>query len=125
MRKVCATLLLATLLALFNPSLPAQETRSAKSNIYNDGWIDLNKNGRMDIYENPKSEIGQRVEELLNQMTLEEKIDLLGGVDGFFIRGVPRLNLPQLKMADGPIGVRNYGPATAVAAGISLAPTWN
>jgi beta-glucosidase len=58
-------------------------------------------------------------------MTLEEKIDMLGGVDGFFIRGIPRLGLPPLKMADGPLGVRNYGPATAMAAGIALAATWN
>jgi len=58
-------------------------------------------------------------------MTLEEKIDMLGGVDGFFIRGIPRLGLPPLKMADGPIGVRNFGPATAMAGGIALAATWN
>src|SRR5437870_4087053 len=66
-----------------------------------------------------------KVETILKQMTLEEKIDLLGGIDGFFIRGVPRLGVPRLKMADGPIGVRNYGPATAMAGGIALAATWN
>src|SRR5437588_6114516 len=66
-----------------------------------------------------------RVESILKQMTLEEKIDLLGGIDGFFIRGVPRLGVPRLKMADGPIGVRNFGPATAMAGGIALAATWN
>src|SRR5437588_909238 len=64
-------------------------------------------------------------ESILMQMTLEEKIDLLGGVDGFFIRGVPRIKFPRLKMADGPIGVRNFGPATAMAGGIALAATWN
>jgi beta-glucosidase len=69
--------------------------------------------------------VERRVESLLGQMTLEEKIDMLGGVDGFYIRGIPRLSLPRLKMADGPIGVRNYGPATAMAAGIGLAATWN
>jgi beta-glucosidase len=58
-------------------------------------------------------------------MTLEEKVDMLGGVDGFFIRGIPRLGLPPLKMADGPVGVRNFGPATAMAGGIGLAATWN
>jgi beta-glucosidase len=58
-------------------------------------------------------------------MTLEEKLDLLGGVDGFFIRDVPRLNLPRLKMADGPVGVRNFGPATAFAGGVTLTATWN
>ncbi len=66
-----------------------------------------------------------RVNSLLGQMTLEEKIDLLGGVDGFFIRAVPRVGLPRLKMADGPIGVRNFGPATAMAGGIGLAATWD
>ncbi|MEK6282392.1 MAG: glycoside hydrolase family 3 C-terminal domain-containing protein [Acidobacteriota bacterium] len=71
------------------------------------------------------SAVEARVESLLSQMTLEEKIDLLGGVDGFFIRGIPRLGLPKLKMADGPLGVRNFGPATAMAAGIALAATWN
>lgn len=50
---------------------------------------------------------------------------MLGGVDGFFIRGIPRLGLPPLKMADGPLGVRNFGPATAMAGGIALAATWN
>jgi beta-glucosidase len=67
----------------------------------------------------------QRVQSILSQMTLEEKIDLLGGVDGFFIRDVSRLKLPRFRMADGPIGVRNFGPATAMAGGIGLAATWN
>jgi beta-glucosidase len=72
-----------------------------------------------------RSDIERRVDSILRQMTLEEKIDLLGGVDDFFIRALPRLGLPRLKMADGPSGVRNYGPATAMAAGIGLAATWN
>src|SRR5258706_10437813 len=69
--------------------------------------------------------IERRVESILSKMTIEEKIDLIGGTDGFFIRGIPRLKLPRLKMADGPMGVRNFGPATAMAAGIGLAATWN
>src|SRR5436853_1281916 len=69
--------------------------------------------------------IEDRVEAILSQMTLEEKIDMLGGVDNFYIRAMPRLGVPRLKMADGPIGVRNYGPATAMAGGIALAATWN
>jgi beta-glucosidase len=71
------------------------------------------------------AEQAQRVEAILGQMTLEEKVDLIGGVDFFFVRGVERLGVPRLKMADGPIGVRNWGPATAMAAGVGLAATWN
>ena len=66
-----------------------------------------------------------RVYFLLSQMTKEEKIDLLGGIDGFYTRGVLRLGVPRFKMADGPLGVRNYGPATTMAAGVALAATWN
>jgi beta-glucosidase len=71
------------------------------------------------------SSIESRVDGLLRQMTLEEKIDLLGGVDSFYLRGVPRLGVPRMKMADGPIGVRGDLPATTMAAGISLAATWD
>jgi beta-glucosidase len=71
------------------------------------------------------TEIERRVESLLKQMTLEEKINMLGGVDDFFIRGIPRLGIPRMRMADGPLGVRNFGPATAFAGGIALASTWN
>jgi beta-glucosidase len=65
-----------------------------------------------------------RVDSMLKQLSLEEKIDLLGGVDNFYIRALPRIGLPRLKMADGPLGVRNYGPSTAFG-GIGLAATWD
>jgi beta-glucosidase len=65
-----------------------------------------------------------RVDSMLKQLNLEEKIDLLGGVDSFYIRAIPRIGLPRLKMADGPLGVRNYGPSTAFG-GIGLAATWD
>jgi len=65
-----------------------------------------------------------RVDSMLKQLTLEEKVDLIGGVDDFYIRANPKIGLPRLKMADGPIGVRNYGPST-VFGGIGLAATWD
>src|SRR5256884_4417836 len=71
------------------------------------------------------TQIEQRVDSILSRMTLQQKIAMLGGVDDFYIRDFPDLNLPRLKMADGPLGVRNYGPATTVAGGISLAATWD
>jgi len=41
--------------------------------IYNDGWIDFNKNGRKDLYEDPSAALEKRVADLLSQMTMEEK----------------------------------------------------
>jgi beta-glucosidase len=70
--------------------------------------------------------VEKRVEAILSRMTPEEKLDILGGVDDFFIRAYPPLGLPRLRMADGPLGVRNASPpATAMAAGISLAASWD
>jgi hypothetical protein len=69
--------------------------------------------------------VERRVEEMLARMTLEEKIDLLGGVDDFFVRASERAGLPRLKMADGPNGVRNFGPSTAMPSGVAMAATWN
>ena len=66
-----------------------------------------------------------RVEAIMSRLTLDQKIDLLGGVDDFFIRGYPEAGWPRLKMADGPMGVRNFGPSTAYPAGIGLAATWD
>lgn len=56
-----------TALLLFSP------LSAAKKDIYKKGWIDFNKNGRMDIYEDPSASIDARVKDLLSQMTLEEK----------------------------------------------------
>lgn len=70
-------------------------------------------------------EIEKRVDAILGKMTLEEKIDYLGGHQDFYVRPVPRLNLPAIKMSDGPIGLRNDGPATTLGGGISLAASWD
>jgi beta-glucosidase len=48
------------------PSSPSASTRQ--------GWIDLDKNGKMDIYEDPSRPVAQRVNDLLKRMTLDEKI---------------------------------------------------
>jgi beta-glucosidase len=67
----------------------------------------------------------RRIDELIQQMTLEEKIDLLGGINGFDVRGVPRLQVPVLATADGPFGIRRASRANIMMGGIGLAATWN
>lgn len=67
----------------------------------------------------------QKVNDIVAKMSLEQKIDMLGGINGFDVRAYPEFHLPLLRMADGPLGVRNDGPATAMAGGISLASSWD
>jgi beta-glucosidase len=71
------------------------------------------------------NKVEQRVQSILSQMTMEEKIDLLGGVNGFDVRGVPRLGIPVMATADGPFGVRRNARSNVMAGGIILAATWN
>jgi beta-glucosidase len=68
----------------------------------------------------------QRVEDLVKSMTLDQKLDYIGGT-GFAARPVPGLKIPSLEMSDGPYGVRsNAGfPSTTLAVGISLAASWD
>jgi beta-glucosidase len=69
--------------------------------------------------------VERRVDELLSKMTVEEKIDYLGGYQGFYTQPIERLHLPAFKMSDGPAGVRNYGPTTAYAAPVTIAASWD
>jgi beta-glucosidase len=77
----------------------------------------------------------ERAQALLAQMTLEEKVDMLEGelnpYYGFFNAANERLGIPELRMADGPAGVRIANPdingkrATSLPAPIALASTWD
>jgi beta-glucosidase len=58
-------------------------SHAQQKSIYHKGWIDYNKNGRMDIYENPAKPIDKRVDDLLSQMTLEEKTCQMATLYGY------------------------------------------
>src|SRR3984885_6073567 len=62
---------------------------------------------------------------MIAKLTLEEKIELLGGVDNMFTRPMPDIERPQFKMSDASLGVRTWGPTTAYAGGVALAATWD
>src|SRR5438445_6532304 len=73
----------------------------------------------------------QDVENLLSQLTLQEKVAMLAGTNDWYTVPVERLGIPSLKMTDGPNGARGAGgfsggvKAACFPAGISLASTWN
>lgn len=48
-----------------------------------------------------------RIEALLKELTLDEKIGMIHGNGLFETKGVERLGIPPVKMSDGPMGVRN------------------
>jgi beta-glucosidase len=74
-----------------------------------------------------------KIESLLKQMTLEEKVSLLAGVDFWHTRIIERLGIPAIKVTDGPHGARTMDdadpkrtiPATCFPTGVTLAATWN
>ncbi len=68
----------------FGLNLAAQENNySPQKNIYFDGWTDLNKNGKKDVYEDSKAALDARIEDLLGQMTLEEKTNQTATLYGY------------------------------------------
>lgn len=69
--------------------------------------------------------VEKRAKELLKNMTLDEKLAYIGGDKVFSIREIKRLGIPEIKMSDGPQGLRNDGKTNAMPCGILLASTWN
>ncbi len=114
-------------------------------------FLDRNSNGKLDNYEDSRKSIESRVEDLMSQITIEEKIHLLKGSGmasamGFIESGkgipgvvgtivpTPRLGLPAINLSDGPAGLRILPNrpndsltyyCTAFPIGTLLASTWN
>ena len=71
-----------------------------------------------------------KVEEIIGQMTLDEKIAMLAGADYWRSAAIPRLSIPSFKVTDGPNGGRGsqggFGPpSVCTPVGIALGATWN
>lgn len=80
----------------------------------------------------------KQIEQMLNQMTLDEKVALCHGNSKFTVSGVERLGLSEIVLSDGPHGIRrenvrdSWAPAmlpddyvTYLPPGCALAATWN
>ena len=71
------------------------------------------------------------IEKLLAQLSIEEKVQLLSGLDFWSTAAIPRLGIPSVKVSDGPNGARGGGAlvggvkAAAFPVGIALAASWN
>ncbi|HMO59381.1 MAG TPA: glycoside hydrolase family 3 N-terminal domain-containing protein, partial [Roseiflexaceae bacterium] len=72
-----------------------------------------------------------RIEQLLDQLTLAEQVSLLAGANFWNTVPIPRLNIPALKVSDGPAGARGGGAlvggkkTAAFPVGIALGSSWN
>ena len=72
-----------------------------------------------------------RIDELLAELTLAEKVALMGGRDLWSVQSVERLGIPSLKVTDGPNGARGTGllgtgiPSLCIPSGAALGATWN
>ena len=74
---------------------------------------------------NNSKAVEARVNGLIAEMTLDEKIELISGDTPFRTHPIPRLNIPYFQMADGPVGAHIPAPTIAYAAGIGLAASWD
>ncbi len=82
--KISFLLILVLLFNCFAFDLAAQDVIVfPKKNIYFDTWTDFNKNGVKDVYEDSKADINARIENLLAQMTLEEKTNQTATLYGY------------------------------------------
>ncbi len=87
-------------LAAGKPVVPRKE-------IYHDGWIDLNKNGKKDLYEDPAQPVEKRLDDLISQMTLEEKSCQLATLYGYARVCPEYLPAPSWKTAIQKDGIAN------------------
>jgi beta-glucosidase len=145
------TFLLATILSLISWNIPPSKSIKVNGLLFED----LNKNGKLDAYEDYRLPINERIKDLISKLTDEEKVTLLigDGMPGYdkatlkptkdetrvpgaagVTGSVNRLGIPVLVLADGPAGLRISAKrentaatfyATAFPVGTSLASTWN
>jgi beta-glucosidase len=123
-RNLRVSIAFLSLLFALAPQLPSQTTPTATDNL---------------PYKNTSLPVDQRVSDLLKRMTLEDKATMLAGSGWMESAPIPRLGIPAIKMADGPLGVRSWMGSSAITnaasapkitstsfpSGVAMAATWN
>ncbi|MEJ2512172.1 MAG: hypothetical protein P8Y72_11315, partial [Anaerolineales bacterium] len=67
----------------------------------------------------------ERAEQILQETTLEEKVDFVGGYKQLGIRSIPRLGIPSIWCSDATSGLRSFPGGTAFLSGVAMAATWD
>ncbi|WP_221567157.1 glycoside hydrolase family 3 C-terminal domain-containing protein [Alkalihalobacillus sp. TS-13] len=79
----------------------------------------------------------RNIRDIVDQMTLEEKVGMCSGIDFWHLKGIERLEVPSIMVTDGPHGLRkqaedadhlglsNSVPATCFPSAVALASSWN
>ena len=73
----------------------------------------------------PSLELEHRIDDMLSRLSLEQKIELLGGVSTWYTHPEPSIGLASIRLSDGPAGLRSGIPAIAYPAPVALAATWD
>ncbi len=81
-------------------------------------------NNTLPVYKDKSKPVEERVADLLSRMTLEEKVDMVGG-DSFKTKKNARLCIPSIVMADGPLGPNVHGRSTNYSSMLNLAATFD
>jgi beta-glucosidase len=69
--------------------------------------------------------VEHRIDEMISTLTLEQKIELMGGVSTWYTHPEPSIGIQSIRLSDGPAGLRSGIPAIAYPAPIALAATWD
>ncbi len=75
-------------------------------------------------YGGTNQELEQKVDQILKQLTIEEKVAMCSGGD-FGFKGISRLNIPNVRCTDGPRGPNAQAGTTAFPSGVLFGATWN
>ncbi|MBK0383917.1 glycoside hydrolase family 3 C-terminal domain-containing protein [Pedobacter sp. SD-b] len=95
------------LLFVLSSSVITGLAQSKTTSIYHDKWIDFNKNGKKDVFEDPQQTVEARVSDLLSQMNVDEKTCQMATLYGYHRVLKDQLPTPEWKNEIWKDGIAN------------------